>query len=49
LRGLSLPEQEGMEFNYAQIEKLIDFGIDGVITETGYFAGHSRYQGLESA
>jgi len=27
------PEQEGMEFNYAQIEKLIDFGVDGIITD----------------
>jgi len=27
------PEQEGTEFNYAQIEKLIDFGVDGIITD----------------
>jgi glycerophosphoryl diester phosphodiesterase len=27
------PEQEGMEFNYARIEKLIDFGVDGIITD----------------
>jgi len=28
------PEQEnGMEFNYAQIEKLVEFGVDGVITD----------------
>ncbi len=29
----SWPEQEGVEFNYAQIEKLIDFGVDGIITD----------------
>jgi Glycerophosphoryl diester phosphodiesterase family len=27
------PEKEGTEFNYAQIEKLIDFGVDGFITD----------------
>jgi glycerophosphoryl diester phosphodiesterase len=27
------PEQEGMEFNYTQIEKMIDFGVDGIITD----------------
>jgi glycerophosphoryl diester phosphodiesterase len=27
------PEQEGIEFNYEQIEKLIDFGVDGIITD----------------
>jgi glycerophosphoryl diester phosphodiesterase len=27
------PEQEGMEFNYAQIENLIDLGVDGIITD----------------
>ena len=27
------PEQEGTEFNYAQIEKLIDYGVDGIITD----------------
>jgi len=27
------PEQDGTEFDYAQIEKLIDFGVDGIITD----------------
>jgi glycerophosphoryl diester phosphodiesterase len=27
------PEQEGTEFNYAQVEKLIDWGVDGIITD----------------
>lgn len=27
------PEQEGMEFNYERIEKLIDFGVDGIIAD----------------
>ena len=27
------PEQEGTEFNYEQIEKLIDFGVDGIIAD----------------
>jgi glycerophosphoryl diester phosphodiesterase len=27
------PEQEGMEFNYTQNEKLIDWGVDGIITD----------------
>ncbi len=44
------PEKEGTEFNYAQIEKLIDWGVDGIHHRpSGYFAWHSRYQRLESA
>lgn len=27
------PEEEGTEFNYRQIEKMIDFGVDGIITD----------------
>ena len=27
------PEQEGTEFNYAQVEKMIDWGVDGIITD----------------
>jgi len=27
------PEQEGMEFNYTQIDKMIDWGVDGIITD----------------
>ena len=27
------PEQEGTEFNYKQVEKLIDWGVDGIITD----------------
>jgi glycerophosphoryl diester phosphodiesterase len=27
------PEQEGTEFNYGQAEKLIDWGVDGIITD----------------
>jgi glycerophosphoryl diester phosphodiesterase len=25
--------EEGMDFNYPQIDKLIDFGVDGIITD----------------
>jgi glycerophosphoryl diester phosphodiesterase len=27
------PEKEGTEFNYALIEKMIDWGVDGFITD----------------
>ena len=27
------PELEGTEFNYAQIDKLLDWGVDGIITD----------------
>jgi glycerophosphoryl diester phosphodiesterase len=27
------PEEEGTEFNYAQTEKMIDFGVDGIISD----------------
>ena len=27
------PKEEGTEFNYAQIENMIDFGVDGIITD----------------
>jgi glycerophosphoryl diester phosphodiesterase len=27
------PEQEGTDFNYERIERLIDFGVDGIITD----------------
>jgi glycerophosphoryl diester phosphodiesterase len=29
----SWPEEEGTEFNYAQVEQLLDWGVDGIITD----------------
>jgi len=29
----SWPEQEGTEFNYTQVEQLLDWGVDGIITD----------------